>query len=135
VCQHEVHDHELADDRFPFNAPTIAIVLFTDRCVERPRIQVEDVPVTSERQWAATTTDQRAIRALESTSDDGLLTVQDTARFLKVPVSWVYEHVRLETDDRLPAVKLGKYLRFHRRDLEAYIDAKRDDSRRQPRRR
>ena len=83
----------------------------------------------------STTTDQRAIRALESTSDDGLLTVQDTARFLKVPVSWVYEHVRLETDDRLPAVKLGKYLRFHRRDLEAYIDAKRADSRRQPRRR
>ena len=57
--------------------------------------------------------------------DDALLTVQDAARFLKVPVSWVYEHVRPETEDRLPVVKLGKYLRFHPRDLRAYIDAKR----------
>jgi hypothetical protein len=30
---------------------------------------------------------------------------------------------------------LEKYLRFDRRDLQAYIDAKRAESRRQPRRR
>ena len=92
-------------------------------------------PAGSTAATLSTTTDQRVIRALESTSGDGLLTVQDAAPFLKVPVSWVYEHVRLESVDRLPAVKLGKYLRFYRRDLEAYIDTKRDDSRRQPRRR
>jgi len=57
--------------------------------------------------------------------DDELLTVQDTARLLKVSVAWVYEHVRPGIEDRLPVVKLGKYLRFHRRDLQAYIDAKR----------
>ena len=67
--------------------------------------------------------------------DDELLTVQDTARLLKVSVTWVYEHVRPRADDRLPVVKLGKYLRFDRRDLQAYIDAKRADFRRQPRRR
>ena len=44
--------------------------------------------------------------------DDSLLTPQDAARFLKVSVSWVYEHVRPEAQDRLPVVKLGKYLRF-----------------------
>ena len=68
-------------------------------------------------------------------SDDALLTVQDAARFLQVPISWVYEHVRPEAEDRLPAVKLGKYLRFHRRDLRAYIDAKRAACLRVPRRR
>lgn len=73
--------------------------------------------------------------APELTAGDQLLTVQDAARFLKVSVSWVYEHVRPEADDRLPVVKLGKYLRFDRRDLQAYIDAKRAESRRQPRRR
>jgi len=57
--------------------------------------------------------------------DDSLLTPQDTARFLKVSVSWVYEHVRPEAPDRLPFVKLGKYLRFDARDLRAYVDAKR----------
>jgi predicted DNA-binding transcriptional regulator AlpA len=62
--------------------------------------------------------------------DDPLLTPQDAARFLKVSVSWVYEHVRPEALDRLPCVKLGKYLRFDARDLRAYVDAKRAESRR-----
>ena len=64
-----------------------------------------------------------------------LLTVREAAQFLKVTVSWMYEHVRPEAEDRLPVLKLGKYLRFDRRDLRAYIDAKRAASRRQPRRR
>jgi hypothetical protein len=59
---------------------------------------------------------------------DALLTPQDAARFLKVSVSWVYEHVRPEAQDRLPCVKLGKYLRFDTRDLRAYVDAKRSES-------
>jgi len=67
--------------------------------------------------------------------DDALLTVHDTASLLKVSVTWVYEHVRPDAEDRLPFVKLGKYLRFDRRDLQTYIDAKRTESRRQPRRR
>jgi excisionase family DNA binding protein len=64
---------------------------------------------------------------------DDLLTVQETAQLLKVSVSWIYEHVRPDAEDRLPFVKLGKYLRFDRRDLHAYIEAKRSASRRQPR--
>ena len=86
------------------------------------------------------TTHHQTFRAgdSESARDDAppeLLTVQEAARFLKVSVSWVYEHVRTNTDDRLPVVKLGKYLRFDRRDLHAYLDAKRAASRRQPHRR
>jgi excisionase family DNA binding protein len=57
-----------------------------------------------------------------------LLTVQETAQFLKVSVSWIYEHVRPDAEDRLPVVKLGKYLRFDARDLRAYVDAKRAES-------
>ena len=66
---------------------------------------------------------------------DELLTVHDAARFLNVSVSWIYEHTRNDAEDRLPFLKLGKYLRFDRTDLRAYIDAKRAASRRQPRRR
>jgi excisionase family DNA binding protein len=65
------------------------------------------------------------VAAVADGADDSLLTPQDAARFLKVSVSWVYEHVRPEARDRLPAVKLGKYLRFDIRDLRAYVDAKR----------
>jgi excisionase family DNA binding protein len=64
-----------------------------------------------------------------------LLTVHDAARLLNVSVSWVYEHTRDTCDDRLPVVKLGKYLRFDHRDLRAYIDAKREVCHRTPRRR
>jgi excisionase family DNA binding protein len=79
------------------------------------------------------TTSLRSCRDQEFTADSGggsadLLTVQETAQFLKVSVSWVYEHVRPEAQDRLPAMKLGKYLRFDTRDLRAYVDAKRAES-------
>jgi predicted DNA-binding transcriptional regulator AlpA len=57
-----------------------------------------------------------------------LLDVHDAARMLNVSVSWVYEHVRPDAQDRLPVVKLGKYLRFDARDLRAYVDAKRTES-------
>jgi excisionase family DNA binding protein len=76
--------------------------------------------------------------ALVSSSDEPfgeLLTVREAARFLKVTVSWVYEHVRPEADDRLPVLKFGKYLRFDARDLRSYIDAKRADTRTVRRRR
>lgn len=64
-----------------------------------------------------------------------LLTVQEAAQCLKVTVSWVYEHVRPEAEDRLPVIKLGKYLRFDPRDLRTYINAKRDEARHARRRR
>jgi excisionase family DNA binding protein len=54
-----------------------------------------------------------------------LLTVHDAARFLNVSVSWIYEHTRDHVEDRLPFLKLGKYVRFDRADLRAYVDAKR----------
>ena len=85
---------------------------------------------------AATYEDETVLNATPDLGDDdALLTVQDTARFLKVSVTWVYEHVRPDAEDRLPFVKLGKYLRFDRRDLRAYVDAKRSESLRNPHRR
>jgi excisionase family DNA binding protein len=62
-----------------------------------------------------------------------LLTVHEAAQLLKVSVSWVYQHLRPDTEDGLPLVKIGRSLRFDRRDLHAYIDVKRAASRRQHR--
>jgi len=47
-----------------------------------------------------------------------------------VTVSWVYEHTRDHAEDRLPFLKLGKYVRFDRADLRAYVDEKRRSARR-----
>jgi excisionase family DNA binding protein len=41
-----------------------------------------------------------------------LMTVAEIARVLHVEVSWVYERTRRRGRDRIPHIKLGKYLRF-----------------------
>jgi excisionase family DNA binding protein len=51
-----------------------------------------------------------------------LLTVQDVARLLGVPVSWVYEHAERGT---LPSVRIGRYRRFVAEEIEAYIQRSR----------
>jgi excisionase family DNA binding protein len=53
---------------------------------------------------------------------EALLTVHEVAEFLRVPASWVYERTRRHGRDRLPHVKIGKYLRFRLSDLEAYLE-------------
>lgn len=50
-----------------------------------------------------------------------MLTANDVAQILRVPVSWVYKHTRAACRDPLPHVKIGKYLRFIETDILAYI--------------
>ena len=54
-----------------------------------------------------------------------LLTIHDVADLLQVPTSWVYEHTRQRSVNRIPGIRLGKYWRFERADVEAWIDAHR----------
>lgn len=54
------------------------------------------------------------------------LTVQEAADLLRVPVSWLYERTRTNS---VPRIKLGKYLRFDRDELAAWIDELRRDGR------
>jgi predicted DNA-binding transcriptional regulator AlpA len=54
-----------------------------------------------------------------------LLTVEDVAALLKVSKSWVYEHTRSRgapRTERLPHVKIAKYVRFDPRLVRAFID-------------
>ena len=53
---------------------------------------------------------------------ESLLTVKEVAEILRVPVSWVYERTRRRGGERLPHVKVGKYLRFRQSDLAAYVE-------------
>ena len=58
---------------------------------------------------------------------EDLLTVHDVAALLKVTPSWVYEHTRgrgAPQSDRLPHVKIGKYVRFEARALRAFLEKK-----------
>lgn len=50
-----------------------------------------------------------------------LLTVRQVAELLQVPVSWVYGRMRKRSLERLPAYRLGKYWRFERGEVLAWV--------------
>jgi excisionase family DNA binding protein len=54
--------------------------------------------------------------------DSDLMTPAETAEYLRVRPSWVYEAAR---GRRLPHVKVGRHLRFLREDLDAWIAGQR----------
>ena len=51
-----------------------------------------------------------------------LLTLEEAEALLKVPRSWLYDRTR---KGKIPHLKLGKYLRFHREELLAWIEDQR----------
>jgi excisionase family DNA binding protein len=53
-----------------------------------------------------------------------LLTVEEIASLLKVPKSWIYEHTCKGVGERLPHVKLGKYLRFFEGEVREFLKSK-----------
>ena len=52
---------------------------------------------------------------------DKLLTAEEAADFLNVPITWVGEAARR---GELPSIKAGHYRRFRRADLEKFIEQK-----------
>ena len=54
-----------------------------------------------------------------------LLTIEDVAELLKVPVSWVYGHTRRRSAERIPGFRLGKYWRFRRAEITAWLERQR----------
>ena len=54
--------------------------------------------------------------------DEELLTVREIAQLLKVPPSWVYERTRLRDVARMPHFKIGKYLRFSKPEVWAWLE-------------
>jgi excisionase family DNA binding protein len=55
-------------------------------------------------------------------SSGGLLNAKEAGALLNVPASWVLAQARA---DRIPHVRLGRYVRFERARLEAWAAEKR----------
>jgi excisionase family DNA binding protein len=51
-----------------------------------------------------------------------LLNVHEVAELLHVPVSWVYGRMRKSSLERLPGYRLGKYWRFRKDEVLAWVD-------------
>ena len=54
-----------------------------------------------------------------------LITVQELANRLKVPVSWVYQRTRLG-QEAIPHVKMGKYVRFNWDEVVEFLEENTD---------
>jgi excisionase family DNA binding protein len=54
-----------------------------------------------------------------------LLRPEEAAQLLSVKVSWIYEACRV---GRLPHMRVGKHIRFTRRDLEQWLTERRSGS-------
>lgn len=55
-----------------------------------------------------------------ATDSGDLLTADEVARMLRVPKSWVYSHLA-----DLPAIRLGRYVRFRRGDMDEFLEKRR----------
>jgi len=55
---------------------------------------------------------------------DRLLDVKEAAALLNVPQSWVYQHVRTRQEDKLPHIKLGKYIPFSAQALTQWLESR-----------
>jgi excisionase family DNA binding protein len=82
--------------------------------IENPEDQLQQT-VQAAPQRAATGGEARA-------NSDRLLTIREVADLLQVPVSWVYGRTRKRTIDRLPGYRLGKYWRFDREQVLAWVE-------------
>ena len=54
-----------------------------------------------------------------------LLTVEEVATLLRVPLSWVYDRTRKRGAERIPGFRLGKYWRFREADVLGWIERQR----------
>ena len=64
-----------------------------------------------------TQTTEQASNSLVHLSDHALLTAEEVAEILRVPRSWVYSH-----QDQLPTVRLGRYVRFRRCEIDRFLE-------------
>ena len=76
------------------------------------KVEVFDLPLTDASDEATVGREGDA---------DQLLTVGEVAALLRVPVSWVYGRTRERFRGRLPGYRLGKYWRFKKDEVLAWV--------------
>jgi excisionase family DNA binding protein len=70
-----------------------------------------------------------AITSPAHSGRSALLTVEEVAELLRVPVSWVYDRTRSRGVNRIPGFRLGKYWRFQESEVLAWLERQRSGGR------
>ncbi len=55
-----------------------------------------------------------------------LLSVEELAKRLRVPVSWVYDRTRRGHPERIPHLKVGRYVRFSEAEIAVYLELRKE---------
>jgi excisionase family DNA binding protein len=63
---------------------------------------------------------------MDTQSQCELMTVQQVAELLQVPVSWVYGRLRKRSLGKLLGYRLGKYWRFDKEEVLAWLAQQRE---------
>ena len=58
----------------------------------------------------------------DGTNGNRLLDIEELARFLNVPKSWIYGQTRQTKRTGFPVVKVGKYCRFNREAVMSWLN-------------
>ena len=67
-----------------------------------------------------------SVPVVPSLDPPDIMTPEEVAAMLKVQPTWVYEKLRHRRKARsLPAFKIGRYLRFSRREVLAWVESTR----------
>ena len=91
-------------------------------------LEVDEIKAMTESREKPRTESQVSVAPFTS-DPHALLTVQEVAELLQVPVSWVYERTRKRSLDRIPGFRLGKYWRFRESDVIAWLERQRGGGR------
>src|ERR1035438_1372650 len=62
------------------------------------------------------------LQSVSGAVNETLLTPREVAGMLRLPISWDYERTRRRGTERLPHMKIGKYLRFRKEDVLGWLD-------------
>lgn len=65
---------------------------------------------------------QDAATGVDGNDEPHLLNVHEVAKLLRVPVSWVYGRLRKRSLERMPGYRLGKYWRFRKDEVLAWVE-------------
>ncbi len=59
---------------------------------------------------------------------NNLLTIEELAKILNVPKSWIYDRTRKDGPEKIPHYKIGKYVRFVEQEVIEYLKIRCMDS-------
>jgi excisionase family DNA binding protein len=62
----------------------------------------------------------KPVLALKEKTDDMIFDVEGLAGYLKVSPNWIYGRTYMKN---IPHIKVGKYLRFSKRDIDKWLDS------------